>query len=90
MRLYYNKYLAPLGVLPPLSEHMGKEDSCSSSSSTIVLSKQWFTRGKKHMLVDKTVTQDFMASFAEEIEGFSGREVKGYELYSRQAMELLI
>ncbi len=53
-----------------------KEDSYI----TTTLSKNWWFRRNgrtNRMLVDKTVTQDYMASFAEDIEGFSGREVTG-------------
>ncbi len=76
MRLYYNKYIAPL-VGSPLNGNRMKEDSCI----TTIISKNWWFRrsGKtKHVLVDKAVTQGYMASFAEDIEGFSGREVKGH------------
>ncbi len=80
LRLYYDKYIAPLVV--EQSENRGKEEEDSFSITTIAAassssSQWWFRRGqKKRMSIDKAITQDFMVSFAEEIEGFSGREVR--------------
>ncbi len=78
LRLYFNKYIAPLAG-SPLNGNRVNEDSCITTT-TIVSKHWWFRRSRKakHMLVDKTVTQDYVASFADDIEGFSGREVKGY------------